>query len=328
MTNVLQTLSQDLAELVEQASASIVRVDARRRLPASGVIWSADGVIVTSHHVVERDDNIQIGLPDGSTAAATVIGRDPASDIAVLRVEASDLTPATWVDADALRVGHLVLALGRPGNTAQATLGVISAVGGAWRTPGGGEIETYLQTDVTMYPGFSGGPLVTAGGQMAGMNTSALLRGVSVTVPVATLRAVVEALLTHGHVPRGYLGVSVQPVRLPDALQQALSQETGVMLMSAEPDGPAAAGGLLQGDILVQLDGEAVHDIDALQKLLYSDRVGKAVSLKFVRSGEIHEAQVTIAAKTESAAGEEAPGGRRGRRGRHGRHGGHGRRGR
>jgi S1-C subfamily serine protease len=316
MTNVLQSLSQDLAGLVETAGASIVRVEARRRLPASGVIWSSDGVVVTAHHVVERDENIQIGLPDGSTSAATVVGRDPASDTAVLRVDAEDLTPAAWVEADDLRVGHLVLALGRPGHTVQATLGVISALGGPWRTPGGGDMDTYLQTDVTMYPGFSGGPLVTAGGKMAGINTSALLRGVSISVPVATLRGVVETLLAHGHMPRGYLGVGVQPVRLPDALQETLSQETGVMLMSVESDGPAAASGLLQGDVLVTLDGEPVHDIDALQMLLHSARVGKQIPVQYVRGGKIHESQVTIEQKTEAGTPEErGRGARRGRRG-------------
>jgi len=296
MSNTVQALSNDLVGLVESAGPSIVRVEARRRLPASGVIWSADGVIVTAHHVVEREENIQIGLADGKTVPATLLGRDPATDLAVVRADASELQPATWVEADELGIGSLVLALGRPGRTVQATLGIISALGAQWRTPAGGDIQTYLQTDVTMYPGFSGGPLVTAGGAVAGLNTSALLRGISITVPTATIRGVVETLVTHGHMPRGYLGVGVQPVRLPEAVRSDVAQETGVMLMSVEVDGPTA-GALLQGDVLIALDGQPVRQIDDLQTLLSGERVGKAVSARVVRSGQVHELTVTVGQK-------------------------------
>lgn len=294
MTNVLKQLSTDLAVVTETAGTSIVRVEARRRLSASGIVWSADGIIVTAHHVVERDDNITVGLPDGNTTSATLIGRDPATDVAVLRADANGLMPATWLDASDLAVGHLVLALGRPGRTVQATLGIISALGGPWRTPAGGQIETYVQTDVTMYPGFSGGPLVAVDGKIAGINSSALLRGVSVTVPASTVRAVVATLQAHGRIPRGYLGVSIQPVRLPDTLQETLGQETGLMVMGTESDEPAANAGVMQGDLIVGLDGQAVRHADDLQTLLNSDRAGKSVPIKLVRSGQVQELNVTI----------------------------------
>ena len=158
MSATLQELSSNIAELVAAADKHIVRVEGRRRLSATGVIYRADGLIVTANHVVERDDELMVGLGDGTTQRATLVGRDPNTDIALLRVEAQNLAAASWSDPAALRVGHIVLALGRPGRTVQATLGVISALSGGWRTASGAEIEHYLQTDVAMYPGFSGGP--------------------------------------------------------------------------------------------------------------------------------------------------------------------------
>jgi len=286
MNDVLKSLSADLAAVVEIASASLVRVEARRRAPASGIVWSPDGVLVTSHHVVERDENIRVGLPDGSTVEASLVGRDPTTDIAVLRAQASGLTAANWLTLDEVKVGHLVLAVGRPGRKAQATLGVVSAVEESWRTVAGGMIDAYLQTDVIMYPGFSGGPLVGAGGGFAGMNTSALLRGVSVTLPSATIARIVEALLTHGHVRRGYLGVSAQPARLPAALAQELGQETGLLVASVESGSPAESGGLFLGDTLVALDGQPIRHMDDLMALLTGDRVGKSVSITVIRGGE------------------------------------------
>ncbi len=294
---VLQALSQASAAVVEAAGRSLVRVEGRHRLAASGVVWSADGLIVTSNHVVERDDNLQVGLPDGSSVAATLVGRDSATDVALLRVQAAGLVAAQWVEAGALRVGNFVLALGRPGRTVQATLGIVSALGGAWRTGGGGEIDGYLQTDVVMYPGFSGGALVEASGRFAGINSSALMRGVSLTVPAATLRRVVETLSAHGSMPRGYLGVGVQPVRLAEAVAQAAGQETGLIVMSVEPDGPAAASGLLQGDVLISVDGQPVRHLDELQALLGADRAGKSVPARAIRSGDPLDLSLTIGRK-------------------------------
>ncbi|MCL4862760.1 MAG: trypsin-like peptidase domain-containing protein [Caldilineaceae bacterium] len=294
MSELLTGFSTALAGLVENAGPSIVRVEARRRLPASGIVYSADGLIVTAQHTVEQDEGITVGLADGSTVAATLVGRDPATDLALLRIEQAGLTPATWVDASELKVGNLVLALGRPGRTVQATLGIVSALGGAWRTGAGGEIDHYLQTDVVMYPGFSGGPLVEASGRVAGVNSSALARGISVSIPAATVKRVVDALAAHGKMPRGYLGVGVQPVRLAGAIHQAVGQETGLILMSVEPGGPAEQAGLVQGDVLVTFGGQPVRDLDELQALLAAHRSGQQAAVQLVRSGQVQSLTVTV----------------------------------
>ena len=292
MTDVLQNLSNDLAATVEAASRSLVRVEGRRRMAASGIIWSDNGLIVTANHVVERDENIGVGLPNGAVVNASVVGRDHTTDIAILKVQANELTPAAW--ATDAKVGHLVLAVGRPDAGVQATLGVVSAVGESWRTGAGGMIDQYLQTDVVMYPGFSGGALVTAGGQMLGMNTSGLANGVSLTIPAVTLQRVAQALQAHGRVRRGFLGVSAQPVRLPASVAAQVQQETGLLLAAVEQGSPADQGGLYLGDTLVALDGQAVRHMDDLMAILSGDRVGKAVTAKIVRGGQVHETLVTI----------------------------------
>ena len=292
MSAPLQELSQAIAQLVVAAGPHTVRVEGRRRLPATGIIYAADGLIVTANHVVEYDEGISVGLPDGTSVAATLVGRDPNTDLALLRVDAQGLAPATWTTSSDLHVGHVVVAAGRPGITVQATWGIISAVGGAWRTHGGAEIEQYLQTDVAMYPGFSGGPLVTADGSFAGLNTSALLRGISLTVPAATITRVAAMLVAHGHVPRPFLGVGIQPVRLSDALQTQTGQETGLMVMSVEAASPADQAGVKQGDIVVALGDHTVRHVDDLQSALAAVGLGQAAPLKVARSGELHELNV------------------------------------
>lgn len=319
----LQDMSDAMAAVVEAAAPSIVRVEARRRMPASGIVFSADGLIVTANHVVDRDEGIRIGLPDGSVAAASVVGRDPMTDLALLRADASGLAPAAWASGDTMRVGHLVLAMARPGRGVQSTLGVISALGDAWRTHGGGQIDAYVQTDVVMYPGYSGGPLVSASGSLLGLNTSAFLRGISLTLPSATVIRVASTLQTHGRMRRGYLGISAQPVRLPAAIAEALGQEIGLLLMAVEPGSPAEDGGLLLGDTLVALDGAPVYHMDDLMALLSGDRVGKAVTARVVRGGQMADVQVTIGERAHEGTDAQHPEGERGRKWeRGGRHGG------
>ena len=293
-TDILTTLSAGLAAAAETAGQSIVRVDARDRMPATGIVWSADGLIVTAHHVVQRDEEIAVGLPDGSSVAASIVGRDPSTDIALLRAEATGLSAATWVDASDLKVGNLALALGRPGRTVQATLGVVSALGDSWRTGAGGAVDRYLQTDVVMYPGFSGGPLVDVTGRVAGLNSSALARGVSVALPAATVRRVAETLLAHGRVRRGYLGVSTQRVRLPANLADQLGQETGLLIAAVVPDSPAEQSGLFLGDTIIAVAGEPVRHHDDLLAKLGGDRVGQPVPLRIVRGGQVTDVPVTV----------------------------------
>lgn len=294
MADVLSNLSNEMASLVETVGQSVIRVEARRRLPATGIVWSEDGLIVTAHHIVQRDEGIKIGLPDGETVNASLIGRDPSTDLAVLRADAGGLAAPTWAEAETLRVGHLVLALGRPGRTVQATLGVISALGDSWRTPVGGRIDHYLQSDVVMYPGFSGGPLIGMSGEITGLNSSALLRGVSLAIPALTISRVVETLMTHGRVRRGYLGIGAQPANLPEALAEELGQETGLLLVSVEKGSPAEQGGLMMGDTIVKFAGEPVRHLDNLLILLSGDTVGQEVTAQIIRGGQLEEISVVV----------------------------------
>ena len=291
---VLNELSNAMAAAVENVGVSLVRVEGRKRMSATGVVWNSDGVIVTASHVVTRDEELHIGLPNGETVSASLVGRDPTTDVAVLRSNAKNLSVPNWAGGDGLKVGHLVLALGRPGQNVLATLGVVSSISEEWHTPAGGKIDYYLQTDVTMYPGFSGGPLVGVGGEIYGINSSTLLRGVSVTIPTTTIAPIVDALLKHGKLRRGYLGVGSQPVRLPAALEQQLGQETGLLLVAVEPDSPAEKGGLMLGDVIVALDGHPVRVPDELLAGLTGDKVGKDAKIKLVRGGQIHEVNITV----------------------------------
>jgi len=303
MADMLSALSDGLAAAVAAAGNSVVRVEARRHVPASGIVWSADGVVVTAHHAVERDDNIELGLPDGKTVRAALVGRDHTTDVAVLRAatwpraeraQAGGPVPPKWAEPDSLRVGQLVLGLARPGRSVQAVLGMLAALGDAWRTPAGGSVDRYIQPDLVMYPGFSGGPLADVSGQVVGMNTSGLMRGASLTVPVTTLRQVVEALLAHGRVRRGYLGVGGQAVRLPEGLAQQLGQATGLLLISVEAGGPAERGGLLIGDIVVGVADQAIRHTDDLLALLGGDRIGATVSVRIVRGGQLQDVEVVV----------------------------------
>ncbi|MCK9520541.1 MAG: S1C family serine protease [Dehalococcoidia bacterium] len=292
-TNPLVQLSDGLADAVAKAGASTVLVAARRRIPASGVAWSAD-VVVTADHVIEDDENIVIGLPDGREAKATLAGRDPGSDLAVLRVEGGGLAPAER--AHVVRPGHLVLAVGRPGRgEPMASFGVVSTVGGPWRTFRGGQVEGYIRSDTTFFPGFSGGPLVTAAGQVAGINSSRLWRGSGLTIPVAAAEPIVEALLSGGRLRRGYLGIGSQATRLPEALAaKAGGQASGLLIVGVEPGSPADQAGLLVGDILVRMGESAIAETDDLQAVLGPQSVGKPTPAHILRGGEPVALTVTV----------------------------------
>ncbi|MCH7738331.1 MAG: trypsin-like peptidase domain-containing protein [Chloroflexi bacterium] len=293
MSKVLPDLSDALADAVASAAGGLVRVEGRDRLPATGIVWDAEGLIVTSHHVLERDENINVGFQDGESAEAELLGRDPSTDLALLRTSRRGLDTPTWAEPEGLRVGHLALALGRPGANVRATMGIISALGKAWRTSAGGPVDRYLQTDTVMYPGFSGGPLVDAQGRFVGLNTSALLRGVSITVPAPTLDRVIRDLQKHGSVRRAYLGVGAQPTKLPDAVAKELGQETGLLLVSVETGSAAEEGGLFLGDTLVTLGESHLRHMDDLFNALDGDRIGIPITVRVLRGGELIELTVS-----------------------------------
>jgi S1-C subfamily serine protease len=294
MASVIDNMSSELAKVVEMSGPAVVRVEGRRRMPASGIVWSKEGLIVTAHHILERDDRLRVGLGGEEKVEAELVGRDPSTDLALIRTDAKGLVLADWVELEGLKVGHLVLALGRPGRTVQATLGIVSALGASsWRTPAGGMVDRYLQTDVVMYPGFSGGALVDVQGKVLGVNTSAL-GGVSLTIPTSTVRRVAQALLVDGKVRRGYLGVGVQPVRLPEAVSEKTGQETGLILVSVEPGSPADKGGLSLGDTLLSLDGTPLTRMDELLDLLSAEVVGREVAIQILRGGETRQHKVKV----------------------------------
>ncbi len=294
-SNLIGGISDQLAAAVDRASASTVTVFARRRLPASGIAWTADGVVVTSNHGAERDDNIRIGMPDGTETTAKLAGRDPGSDIAVLRIEGS-LAPIEWPGVDKPRVGHLALAIGRPSTGgAMASLGVVGALGGPWRTSTGTEMDGYIQTDATFFPGLPGAPRVGTAGRALGMNSSALGRGAGLTIPAASVARVVETLLRGGRIRRGYLGIGSQPARLPAAQAAKLdAQATALLVVGVEPGSPAERGGLLLGDILARMSGSSLLDTGDLQALLGPDSIGKETPVTVLRGGEPLELTITV----------------------------------
>ncbi|UCC51494.1 MAG: trypsin-like peptidase domain-containing protein [Anaerolineaceae bacterium] len=294
MSENILNLSTGLAETVSAASPAVVRVEGRRRLPATGIVWSDDGLILTASHVVRRDEGVRIGLPDGRSVAAQLIGRDRTADIALLRAETDGLVPLQKAGEENQAVGQLTLALGRPGESVQSTLGIISALGNPWRTHQGGLIDRYLQTDVLMYPGFSGGPLVDVEAKLLGMNSSALLPGVSIALPVSSLKRVTQALLTHGRIRRGYLGVSTQRVSLPRNVREELGQKKGLLVVAVETDSPAESGGLTLGDTIVGIGKAMVRSHNDLLAHLAGDYVGQKVPIKILRGGEIQTINVKI----------------------------------
>ncbi len=260
------------------------------------MIWR-QGVIVTADHTIDRADGITVQVPDGRSIPATIAGRDPSTDLAVLRIEETGLD-ATQVNRTAPGVGHLVLAVGRPGTAGlSASLGMVSAVGGPWQTWFGGEVDMFIRPDLTLYPGFSGGPLIDGAAQVVGINTSGLSRSMVVTIPASTVDRVVDALLTSGRIARGYIGLGMQPVQLSEALRTALQveQQTGLIVISVASEGPGEGAGVLVGDILISLGERPLADTNDVQRLLGPSSVGRNLPARFVRGGQPIEVTLTVA---------------------------------
>lgn len=289
-------LSEGLAAAVLKNAAGVVRIEARRGAGASGIVWS-DSVVVTASHVLEWDEGLEVGLSDGRSAKATLAGRDPGTDLAALRVEADGLLPIEWPQGLALKVGQLVLAVSRPGQSARARLGVVNALADSWRTPAGARLERYIETDIALHAGFSGSLLTDAAGRALGLNSAGLLRRSSLAVDAQTLRRVVAALLLHGGVRRGFLGVGTYPVRLPHEVEASEKQASGLVLLSVQPESPAAKAGLLLGDVLLAFDGQPLASPGELLPFLEEERIGKAAPLRILRAGEVRELTLTPGAR-------------------------------
>ncbi|CAN5699411.1 trypsin-like peptidase domain-containing protein [soil metagenome] len=286
-------LSPDhVADLVERLSPHLVRVDGGHRWGGTGTVW-ADDLVVTANHGVERDENVELGLSDGTTLAATVVGRDPSTGVALLRAEKKSLLPATFRTLDDLRVGHFAVSLGRPGKTVRASFGIVSTLGAEFRTGHGGTIDRYVEADANVPPGWSGGLLVDLEGRAIGVTHRGLVRNGAVAIPKITLDRVIAELAAHGKVRRGYLGVGVHPVRLPDAVAKAAGAAIGLLVNAVAEDSPAEKGGLHLGDVIVALDGTEVNHPFALAQVLRG-KVDVEVTLKIVRAGGVSEVKLRV----------------------------------
>ncbi len=284
--NFLVELSNDLARAVDAGQRSVVAVHGRPQVPSSGILWRP-GVVVTTDHTLKRDEDITITLHDGRSLPASVAGRDESTDLAVLKLAEGAGEAAKTVPDASIQVGNLVLGLGRRlGNGISASFGVLSTAGGPWRTWRGGQIDRFLRPDISIYTGFSGGALVDAAGGIVGLNTSGLTRGAGVTIPASTVSRVTEELLARGRVRRGFLGIGMHPVELPGGGR-------GLVILSLEPGGPAARAGIVVGDVLLTLRGEAVPDTDAVQLHLGPESVGVPLAAGILRGGAPMTIEIT-----------------------------------
>ena len=295
MSNPLTDFSNVLTSAAEKGGASTLLVDARKRYPASGIAYAEDLVLTADHVVTRDDDSLKVGLPDGKSLKATVAGRDPGSDLAVLRLAEKALTPAKT--SDEVKVGQLVLAVGRPSEAGiQASWGIVTAIAGPTRTHRGGMLDKYIKTETTPYPGFSGGPLLNTEGEVLGLNTSGLSHQSALTIPVSVAWRVADALAQHGSVKRGYLGVRTQPVEIPEGARNALKrdQKSGLLVLWLEENGPAQTGGLFVGDTIVAIGGQAASEPDDLFAALTSETVGKPIAVEVLRGGKPEMVNVTV----------------------------------
>jgi S1-C subfamily serine protease len=293
-------LSKQIAETIEAVADSIVTVHGGGRSTSSGVVWRP-GVIVTVRQGLRRSDSLQIaygGDPVQATVGATLVGADAGTDLAVLRVDAGAAKPVETIGAQPARVGEVVLAVGRSAlGDISASSGIIARLGGGWRTWRGGQIDSLIRPDVQLYVGQSGSALVNEGRRVLGINSTALARNAVITIPAATIDRVVDAILERGHVPRPYLGAAMQAVPVPETLRAHFGEgvDEALLVLHVEANAPAAAAGILVGDLVLSVDGKLVHNVHGVQRQLSSLKVGDPVAVVVIRGGVKIDLKVILA---------------------------------
>jgi S1-C subfamily serine protease len=296
MSAELIELSNALAETTASAAANVVAVHAEARGSASGVIWRS-GIIVTAEHALRRDEEIDVTLPDAHVVRATLAGRDPSTDLAVLKCAEATAAAPTFGDASALKPGSITLVVGRTRASGPvAALGVVSLVAPERRTWTGAALTPYVRLDVGLQPTAIGGAVVDAQGRTVGVATPRFARFGAIAIPARVVDRVVDTLLKKGHIPQGYLGVGLQSVRLPDALRQSLRHEekTAAIVLEVEPESPANKAGIVIGDILIALAGHPVARLEDVHSQLRGEAIGKPLALKFVRGGATQEVNIVV----------------------------------
>ncbi len=285
------SLSESLADVTASVGRSLVGL-AGRRWPASGVAYAPD-LVLSAAHAVNRLERLAV-LVDGVDTPAELVGQDGALDLALLRVGGAKLEPARWRPSAGLRPGSLVLAVARPGGNVRARLGLLAAVGPAYRTPWGARVDAALDVELSARPGLAGAVVADVAGQALGLLVSGLGRSRRMLLPPDTLARTAEELLAQGRVRRGYLGVGTQPVRLPEALRGVAGREHGLLVVAVEAGSPADAAGLSFGDVLLQLGSSATADVQDLLATLAEARIGEPLSLQLLRAGVVQERSVTV----------------------------------
>ena len=295
MASSLVSFSNEIAALVEKSATSVVAVHGRPRFNSSGVHW-APGVVATAEHTLRHDDDIFVTTSGGDRLSAEVAGRDPGTDIAVLRVKDLAIPTAQQVERSAPRPGDLIVAIGRNRQSANAALGIVSSLGGPSQTWRGGKLDQVIRLDVALHPVASGSAVVDSGGKLIGIATPVLSRAAAFAVPYATVERVVQALLAHGRLPQGYLGAGLQPIPLPEHLTKGLGLRAsgGLMTVSVDQDAPAGKAGLTIGDVLLELNGQAVERPETLRPLL-AEMVGKKVAARILRGGQLLTLEIAVA---------------------------------
>lgn len=292
---------------MERAAAGVVAVHARPRINSSGIVWRKN-LILTSSEGIRFEDGIQVLFPGGRHAEARLRGSDPGTDLALLETDTGGIVPLELGSDQHLKTGQMVLAVGRTAGTGPiATFGIISGVSGEWKSWRSGKLNPFVRLDLSVYPTSSGGAAVDAAGSVIGLVSTGLSRSSILAITRQTIDRVVQKLLEHGYVGRGYLGISLQPVPLPGNLKEKLKidQDTAIMLLGIEPNGPAAAAGLILGDVLLEAGGRKLSDPETLAEVLDHAKIGEEVTFRLLRGGVVEEGKVRIGERPRKGRREE-----------------------